>query len=143
MTQTTTSLVEKYAAFLTQEGYTPTVDAEGDLYFRVEGGHYFLRVNEDGTPSFILLYPNFYAVKNDADRRRALEAASEVNTRTKLVKIFIANNDTQATVEVLLANDADFPVIFSRALTQLQAGVSRFREIVRERASWPNNVLKA
>lgn len=143
MTQVTSPLVQKYAAVLSEEGYTATVDAEGDLYFKVEGGHYFLRVNEDDTLSFILLYPNFYAVKNDTDRRRALEVASEVNTRVKLVKVFVANNDTQASVEVLLANESDFRSVFLRALGQLRAGVTRFREIVRERAEWPQNVLKA
>lgn len=143
MTQATSSIVEKYAAILSEEGFSASVDAEGDLYFRVEGGHYFLRVNEDDSLSFILLYPNFYAVKSDADRRRALEVASEVNTRTKLVKVFVANNDTQASVEVLLAHETDFRAVFVRALGQLRAGVSRFREIVRERAEWPQNCIKA
>lgn len=143
MTHTTNTLVEKYASFLTDEGFGATIDAEGDLYFRIEGGHYFLRVSEQDPLSFVLLYPNFYGVKTEGDRRRALEAACEVNTRTKAVKVFIAGNDTQAVVEVLLANEGDFKAVFARALELLRAGVSRFREIIREREQWPQNVMKA
>lgn len=137
------SLVQQYSEFLADAGYQPTVDAEGDVYFKIEGGHYFLRVSEKDPLSFILLYPNFYGAKTDADRRRALEAASEVNTKTKAVKIFVAGGDTQATVEVLLARQEDFREVFPRALELLRAGVGRFREIVRERAAWPQSVMKA
>lgn len=140
---TPATLVERYKAFLADEGYNPSVDADGDVYFKTKEGHFFLRVSETDPLSFILLYPNFYGIKGDADRRRALEAASEVNTRTKAVKVFIAGGDTQATVEVLLASEGDFGALFHRALELLQTGVGRFRDIVRERSDWPQNVMKA
>ncbi|PYE56646.1 putative sensory transduction regulator [Deinococcus yavapaiensis KR-236] len=143
MERTLNPLVQQYTDFLAQAGYEPSVDAEGDVYFKIQGGHYFLRVSEKDPLSFILLYPNFYAAKTEADRRRALEAASEVNTKTKAVKVFVAGGDTQATVEILLAREGDFKDVFPRALELLQAGVGRFREIVRERAAWPQSCMKA
>lgn len=136
-------LVQQYTDFLAEAGYDPSVDAEGDVYFKIDGGHYFLRVSDKDPLSFILLYPNFYGAKSDADRRRALEAASEVNTKTKAVKVFVAGGDTQATVEVLMARQSDFKEVFPRALELLRAGVGRFREIVRERAAWPQSCIKA
>ncbi len=143
MTTVTSQLVEKYAAVLAEEGFHATLDAEGDLYFRVEGGHYFLRVGEHDLTSFVLLYPNFYAVKSETERRRAHDAAAEVNARAKMVKVYVTGGDTQASVEVLLASEGDFRAVFVRALTYLRAGVGRFREIVRERAEWPQACLKA
>ena len=143
MTPLTARLVDKYAAVLAEEGFHAVLDAEGDLYFRVDGGHYFLRVGEGEAVSFVLLYPNFHAVKSEADRKRAHAAASEVNACTKMVKVFLTGGDTQASVEVLLASEGDFRAVFARALAHLRAGVGRFREIVRERAEWPQACLKA
>ncbi|MCL6595365.1 MAG: hypothetical protein K6V73_04045, partial [Firmicutes bacterium] len=53
-----------YLEFLAEEGYRPRLDADGDVVFKVEGGAYYILLDED-EEFFRLIYPNFWPLETE------------------------------------------------------------------------------
>jgi len=49
-------LQNTYMEYLRQEGYVPTIDADGDIQFKVAGDVYFIIINETDLQFFSDLY---------------------------------------------------------------------------------------
>ena len=68
---------ELYMDFLSGEGYRPTIDNDGDVVFKVEGGLYYIDVDADDAVYFRVVYPNFWSIENpDEIRRRTSRPSS-------------------------------------------------------------------
>jgi len=122
---------EVYLSFLTEQGYRPEVDTDGDVSFMKEGGHYYILVDEKDPAYFRLCYPNFWSVESEDERRRVLQACDYANRRSKAAKLFTVKDDTWASIEMFLSDSEGFKAIFDRALSALQNGVLNFKESMR------------
>jgi hypothetical protein len=126
------SKLELYMEHLTQEGYRPEVDHDGDVRFKKEGGTYYLMVEEQDERYFRLIYPNFWSLETPEERAKALEAMGAVNANLKVVKVYPVNNDTTAAVELFLEPHESFKLVFERCIRLVQEAVSQFRGRMRE-----------
>lgn len=52
-------LAEMYRLFLLEEGYAPSIDDDGDVRFKFEGGDYFVLIDREDEDYFRLVYPAF------------------------------------------------------------------------------------
>jgi hypothetical protein len=127
------SLAAVYVQFLVDEGFDPDIDDAGDVMFECGGRTYYLMVDDDDPDYFRLLFPNFWSVDSEAEHRRALLAAAEVTAEIKVAKVYVLGDDTQAAVEMFLADPADLGRVFPRALRAVQGAVRRFCEIMQAR----------
>jgi len=121
-----------YMAHLKKEGYSPSLDSEGDITFTSEGFTYFITIDSDDPAAFYLLLPSIKAINSDSDRRRAANAVSAVNREVKVVKAYIVNSQNRSVVtigaEVFLENPDHFAVLFARLLRT----TTRAREVFDE-----------
>lgn len=125
-------LQKMYMEFLTNEGYRPSIDSDGDIAFKAEGGEYCIIVDEDDLEYFCLLYPGIYSIDNDDEKAKAAIAAGYVNSRVKVAKIVLTRDMVSIAVQIYVANPKDFGQFFPRMLRAVQSAVSSFREKLEE-----------
>jgi len=118
-----------YMQHLRNEGYSPNVDEDGDIAFRVDNLNYYISIAR-GEPSFTRIFlPMDYALETDADKESAALMVSYANSMTRVVKAYLtgANNSLVFfVVEIILENPNDFAVLFSRILREIQASKEIF-----------------
>lgn len=121
---------ELYYEFLKEEGYVPKYDNDGDLVFKAEGLSYLLFSADDDPTYFRLALPFFWEVESLTERQRVLHACAVVNAEVKVVKLYVVEEHTWASVEMLIDPPENFKLIFNRCLRILRHGVQRFSEIM-------------
>ena len=121
------SKAELYEEYLRQEGFSPTVDGDGDVIFKFEGRTYILFGNEGDTQFFRLAFPNFWEIESDEEEHRVERAAMDVNKSMKVVKIHTAGKNTWVSVELLIDPPENFTGIFQRSLRMIREAVQEFR----------------
>jgi len=132
--QPKTSLAEFYRDFLNEEGYRASIDEDGDVSFKHEGGNYFISIYEDDAEYFQLVYPYFWEIESDAEREQAIAACIETTRGQKAAKIFMVkdNLNVTAAAEAFFASREDVKNIFPRYIRSIQSAVSAFREVMRK-----------
>jgi len=125
-----------YVDYLTEEGYRPVVDGDGDVTFKEEGRNYYIEVATDDAPYFRLVFPNFWTIENADELARVTRAAGRATMRTKVAKVYVRSDgkDTVASVEMFLPKPEDFRAVFARSMSALRASVDNFVEAMREGA---------
>lgn len=91
---------EMYRKYLTEEGYAPKIDDDGDVRFKYEGRYYFIAVDENDEEFFQLVFPNFWTIESDAERDKVAKAAIQATAKTKVAKVFPVNDNTWALIEM-------------------------------------------
>lgn len=129
---TPTAKAASYLDTLTEFGFRPKVDADGDVAFMYEGGHYYLMARDTDDGYFQLLYPYFFEYDPDFDRIRVLETAARLNYESKVAKVYpVGTNDVSASIELFVGDLEGYKPILLRSLRQLQSVAHRFRRIMR------------
>lgn len=126
-----------YMDFLTEEGYRPTAEPEGDVLFKAEGHTYVLPIDDKDENFFQFVFYNFWAIESEEELWRAVSAANLATRETKVAKVFVRNDGTNviATVEMFLFSLDTFPQIFGRALGSIKYAVEKFSGEMRRQAA--------
>jgi hypothetical protein len=129
-----TGLAEFYRDFLNEEGYRASIDEDGDVAFKFEGGNYFISIYEDDGEYFQLVYPYFWEIESDEERELAKAACIEITRGQKAAKVFMVKNnaDVSATAEAFFDSREDVKKIFPRYIRSIQSAVAAFREAMRK-----------
>jgi hypothetical protein len=115
-----------YVDFLLAEGYKPEIDKDGDVIFKYEGKNYFIQVNETDGQYFRLVFPSFWPIESEDERKKVLLAANNSTWMTKGAKICMVRNDVWISVDVFMATPDQFRDVFKRSLTAIQSGLANF-----------------
>ena len=122
----------RYAAevldFLAEEGFRPSLDEEGDVVFKYEGGWYFLITSKDDATYFALYHLRFWPLDDAAERLRAHEAAALAHMQIRIGRITVLDDNVSASVDAYLPDDQAWRALLLRNLSGLQALVRTFRE---------------
>jgi hypothetical protein len=125
--QTKSELQEMYLSYLREQGYAPFLDSDGDVNFKIEGGNYYISVNEKDPAYFRIVYPGFWKIESEEERREASAAIMSVNYTTKIAKMYITPWDnTTIVADVFLNTPADFNRHFSRMISTIQLARREF-----------------
>jgi hypothetical protein len=125
--QTKAELQQMYMSYLQDGNYAPSVDDDGDIYFKFEGGNYYIIVDEDDPAYFRIIYPNFWEIESEEERTKASAVIMSANRTTKLAKVYITSWDnTSIDADVLLNTAQDFKNHFSRMLDAMQIVCRKF-----------------
>jgi hypothetical protein len=118
-----------HVEFLTEQGFRPKVDDEGDIHFRYEGRHHFIMESQEDT-YFHLLFPNFFPLTSGTEVEAAALAASSATRVTKVAKVYLnpATDNVCASVELLVAKPTDVHDQFLRCLGILGTATGKFLE---------------
>jgi hypothetical protein len=123
---TKTERAEMYRKFLVEEGYSPEIDRDGDVVFKLEGKSYALLIDEKDDMFFNLIFPGFWSIDSEEERAKVIQAACAATGQTKVVKVYPVKNNTWAAIEMFCFPPEGFKPIFKRAVSALQAGVANF-----------------
>jgi hypothetical protein len=126
-------LRRRYVSMLSDMGFRPEIDSDGDIHFRYEGGSYYVTDNCDDT-YFFLMYPGFWSPENGNQQLAALMAANATNRRIKAAKVMVNSSMDRVgvTLECLIGEPADVRSFLMRGLRIIQQAVTIFMEEVRE-----------
>ncbi len=123
---------EMYRKYLTEEGYAPKIDDDGDVTFKYEGRYYFIAVDQNDEEFFQLVFPNFWPIESDAERDKVAKVALQATAKTKVAKVFPVHDNTWALIEMFCSPPEVFKAVFRRSLSALQASVEHFRQGMHE-----------
>ena len=123
-----------YADYLRSEGFDPSVDNDGDIFFKYQGGNYYIYVYERDPQYFRLVCPNIWKIESPEERSDAALAASKVNASWKLVKVYVADwDDVMVSADILIKDPSDFIGFFYRMLEALNDARNDFWNRMRSR----------
>jgi hypothetical protein len=121
-----------YSEFLTEEGYRPTVDQDGDVVFKHEGKTYFIDVHEKDPSFFMIVLPNIWPIESAEERIQVLVAADVANREVMSAKVATKGDNVWVTLEMFVKSPADFQGIFDRALSAIGTATDTFAAKMRE-----------
>lgn len=124
--------VAGYMEFLVKEGYRPEIDQDGDVKFKREGRTYYIITDEKDEEYFRIVFPNFWSIDDELERQQVLVACDYSNAKSKVSKLYVANNDVWAALEVYLQEPTAYRALFERYMSSLANAVKNFVEKMRE-----------
>ncbi len=141
---TWSTIRDLHLEFLTEQGFRPRADEEGDIHFLYEGRHHFIMEAQEET-YFHLLFPNFFPLANKAEIEQAALAASAASRVTKVAKVYLnpALDNVCASVELLVASPTDVHGQFLRCLGILATATGKFLEEMTARTAVAQQVVRS
>lgn len=123
-----------YSKFLTEEGFRPNIDSDGDVIFKAEGGTYYIDIDAKDDIYFRIVFPNFWKVENNEELMRVIIAANHATMLTKVAKVYVNSDgkNTSASIEIFLSRAEDFKAVFTRSMSALKASVQNFLDKMKE-----------
>jgi len=123
-------LVDMYQGYLMEQGFRPEVLDGRLVTFMSEGGKYAILVDENDAGYFRLIFPNFWSIRDEAERIRVLKAADYATAETKVAKVFTVRDNVWAAIEAFPASPEQFKATFPRSMDALRLSVRKFLERV-------------
>jgi hypothetical protein len=121
--QTKAQLQEMYVSWLRAEGYSPSVDSDGDVNFTAQGHRFYISVRDEDLQSFQLVLTEFLDITPASNRLKALEAASAETRTTRVIRIYMTSSGKIAIdAFILLAKPDDFKVHLKRLVDLILLG---------------------
>lgn len=115
-----------YEELLTEQGYRPKFDDDGDIVFKSEGKTLVLHINEEDEEFFRLSLPCFFQIENDLERELSHKAALIVNAKAKVVKIVLNDDYLWSSVEMFCSPIQSIQDVIERSIKVLHLGVKKF-----------------
>jgi hypothetical protein len=129
---TRTDLQTMYVDFLSEEGYGPKVDGDGDVVFKAEGRTFYIEVNENDLQYFRVVFPNFWKIGSETEKAKVAIAAAYASSKTKVAKAFILGDNTTISAEVYLTDPYDFKIVFKRMFSSISTAINHFKTKISE-----------
>ena len=101
--------------FLKEQGFCPQVDEHGSIIFKYQMSTFIFMNNDEDEEFFQLAYPGIFDVTEE-NRELVLEAANKVNSRIKVAKVIIPDDDVWVLFEVILDQSPEVGSIIQRGL---------------------------
>ena len=120
----------EYIQFLNEEGFSLSIDSDGDIKFKKEGLTYYIVVKDEESPQYITVYGPGFKVGGEKGfvYEKALAASNMVNRQQRSVKLCVYDNNVSVTIELPIANTDAFKAVFYKIILYLNAGRDLFRE---------------
>lgn len=130
-----TALQQMYMSHLTEEGFRPEIDGDGDVAFRREGRSYFIAVSEQDPGFFTVVLPNIWPIESEQERAQVLIAVDRATAVTKVAKAYTLGDNVWIAVELFVSAPEDFKGVLARSLHSIDEAVRTFVSTMQELAS--------
>lgn len=128
-----TERTDRWMEFLAAEGYRPSLDADGDVTFKGDGGYYLILMDPADEQFVSINFPNFWSLDSADEKARALGAANSATMLTKVAKVVVVEvrDEVWAVADLFLEGPEQMQDLVGRALDTIKAGVAKFTELMR------------
>lgn len=115
-------------SYLSNEGYAPTVDSDGDIKFKAEGKTYYIWFENWGGDVYVYMSATF-SVEN-YNMNQLLRAANAAQNSLKMVRIVVKNDSIIYGIPVCVkgSNASQFTSDFPTFLNILQTARTRVND---------------
>jgi hypothetical protein len=127
--------VEAFCAYLRSEGFTPTIDDDGDVRFKFEGRYYYV-LTDAADAEYFRLFHVVWTV-DPGDEAFCRDLANQLTAELKVVKVYVVGTAVMASVEAFYAPLTAYEPLLMRLLGVCQTAALRFREAVLRRNPRP------
>ena len=119
-----------YIKFLEEEGYRPSIDEDGDVFFKIEGNTYYIKARY---PDFFQM-SRFLNVEDEgcSDRLRVMLNSFHFNRIDAKAMINRSCKQIEVRVSSILAKPSDWEIIFEESRKSLKFAVKEFWEMYGE-----------
>lgn len=114
--------------FLSEEGFSPSIDDDGDIIFKKEGKSYYVCVGTNESPLYISLIRPGATISDKQEYNKCLYTANKLNRTYKDLKVLIYDKAVQFNVEMFLRTAEDFRYVFYCSLGIIEDGEKDFYE---------------
>jgi hypothetical protein len=117
-----------YKSYLSVEGYSPSIDSDGDVAFKKEGRPFWIEVNEDDLGYFRIGYLANYALEYEYETHQFPIAIDYANRRTKVAKVYSMEDGGRFMIsaEIYITKPEDFKVVFNRMISAINTARDNF-----------------
>jgi hypothetical protein len=115
-------------SYLSGEGYSPSIDSDGDVAFKKDGRPFWIEVNEDDLGYFRIGYLANYALDYEYEERRFPVAIDYANRRTKVAKVFSMEDGGRFVIsaEIYITKPEDFKLVIGRMMSAINTARENF-----------------
>lgn len=131
LAQSEEDLQEMYSKVLDKRGWSPVVDADGDVQFEAEDRTYFIEVNEDDLDYFRLVLPNIWPIESFKEGLDVLIACDEVNSTVKVARAYTVQDNVWVEVDIFVRRPKDFEDVLDRCMESIDLAVNTFVDAMR------------
>lgn len=119
-----------YVDYLKAEGYSPTIDDDGDVSFKKEGLTYYILVNDADQEYFTIVHLNFWEIESKEELAQAYVAAVKATRDTKIADVFVRKDEKDVGIEaeIFINKPEDFKKFLDRLISSLQHARKLFIE---------------
>lgn len=105
--------------FITDEGYAPSIDSDGDIMFKFEGKTYYVKIYKDTNPFFIAIY-RYHTYSETFTKEKILNAIAECNFK-KGVKVVAYEESYNYRAEMFINSVEPLKGVFTQLLDQIKS----------------------
>ena len=111
-------LRNEYLSFIKEEGFTPVIDSEGDIKFKIEGNNHFIIIKNEESPQYIIFMTRGFKVGGDDgfDKDICLMAVNEVNKKKRSAKLDVGETTVSVRIEMPLVDTESFKNVFYKPI---------------------------
>jgi hypothetical protein len=126
----TVPLRDRVVEALTDEGFRPAVDEEGDVVVAVQGETLFVRVLDE-EPGLLSMFGQWDLSEIDADPLDCLKACNSVATDMALVKLRVVENLLVVSAEHMITGGEAVQTLLAASIGLIQMGAQAWVELMR------------
>lgn len=123
---------DKYVSFLTEKGYSPEVDTDGDIKFTYEDRTFYITIDMKDKKFFRIAKLGNLELDSESQIAKAINLCHQVTRDTKVAKVYWLKNVIWASSELLLEDQDDFKSIFDRVVKLTEDAYLKFVELWKE-----------
>jgi hypothetical protein len=113
--------------YLKTEGFSPSIDEDGDIAFKKEGVNHYVIISKDEDSPFYLSISRYLSMDEDYNIRKAMPIINEAN-KYKGVKLLAYDTSIAVKAEMFLQSADHFKAVFNRLMVLLGYAANEFRE---------------
>lgn len=110
--------------FLSEEGLSPDIDSDGDIFFKIEGVQYYVIIDEDDVSPMFVTLSRIYSYDKKYTKENLTLAQNEINLY-KGIKVLMLANEYRVQAELYLTSIDTFKFAFYKLTNQLKEAVDK------------------
>lgn len=124
-------LFDEIFKFLKSEGYSPSVDSDGDIKFKASSRVYYISVDAVNDHPMYICMAAYYEYSDNFTKENILAVMPDMS-RKKFLKVWCHEKNYSIRAEIFLTNSYHFTAIFDKMLSYFSLFRSNLSELISE-----------